>query len=128
MIVLVDTAQPVVRLVLVDSQTSSEAEWEAHRQLAKGLLGWLERQLTEKAKEWQDIEGIGVYRGPGSFTGLRIGLTVMNTLAESLGRPIVGATGSQWGDEAIGRLRAGENDELVLPLYDRDATITTQRK
>lgn len=128
MIVLLDTAQPIARLVLIDGDTRKEIEWEAHRQLAKGLLGWLEKQLAMVGKTWEDIEGIGVYEGPGSFTGIRIGLAVMNTLAESLGVPIVGATGNDWQEAIVKRLGSGENDKLVLPLYDRDATITTQRK
>lgn len=128
MIVLLDTATPLARLTLVDNGTTETVEWQADRALAKGLLQWLESQLAERGKTWQDIAGIAVYRGPGSFTGLRIGIAVMNTLAESLQIAIVGGVGDDWQQAAQQRLARGEDDKLVLPYYDRDATITTPRK
>ena len=72
--------------------------------------------------------GIGVMKGPGSFTGLRIGLTVTNTLADSLSAPIVGATGEDWRETALEKLRAGENEKIVMPEYGAVAHITAPRK
>ena len=128
MIVLLDTSTPTCRLTLVDGDERFVAEWRAERQLAKGLHAWLRDRLVEHGKMWTDIEGIGAYRGPGSFTGLRIGLTVLNTLADSLAVPIVGENGDEWQTRALERLRTGQNDRIILPYYERDANITTQRK
>lgn len=128
MIVLLDTSTPICRLTLVDGDERFGAEWQAERQLAKGLHAWLRDQLADRGKTWTDIEGIGAFRGPGSFTGLRIGLTVLNTLADSLAVPIVGESGDDWRVRALERLHEGQNDRIVLPYYDRDANITTQRK
>lgn len=113
---------------MLDGDVRVDREWQADRQLAKGLLSWLKDQLSEQGKTWQDVSALGAYEGPGSFTGLRIGLTVMNSLAESLNIPIVGATGDDWQNTARASIENGENDIVVLPLYDRDATITRQRK
>lgn len=128
MIVLLDTSAYDVRLTLVDSGDMMEVVWQADRELAKGLLAWLSGQLEAKGKKWSDVSGLGAYRGPGSFTGLRIGITVMNTLAESLGVAIVGTMGEEWKLDAVSRLQSGEDDKLIMPFYDRDATITKQRK
>lgn len=128
MIVLLSTASPVCKLVLVDGGDRFEYEWEADRQLAKGLLGYLKQVLSEHNYEWDSISGIGAYRGPGSFTGLRIGLTVANTLSDGLHVPIVGATGGDWQHQAIVRLESGENDKIVLPDYGAPAHITSPRK
>jgi tRNA threonylcarbamoyladenosine biosynthesis protein TsaB len=113
---------------LVDDSTQIESEWQADRTLAKGLLGYLQVQLAAQGKSWQDVSGIGVFKGPGSFTGLRIGLTVLNTAADALAIPIVGATGDEWKRDAVARLNAGENDMIVLPEYGSDAHITKPRK
>ncbi len=128
MILLSDTSTPVCRLMLVDGVERFESEWQADRMLAKDLHAWLRDRLADHGKTWTDITGIGVLRGPGSFTGLRIGLTVLNTLADSLSVPIVGAKGDDWLENALERLRSGQNDRIVLPYYDHDANITTQRK
>lgn len=128
MILLLDTSTPICKLVFVDGTARFEAEWQADRTLAKGLLAYIQGQLEEQGKSWQDITGIGAFRGPGSFTGLRIGLTVLNTAADALGIPIVGARGETWQEEALARLMAGESDKIVLPEYGGDAHITKPRK
>ncbi len=48
------------------------------------LAGLLERQGLTK----RDLEGFAVVSGPGSFTGLRVGLSTVKALAEILQRPI----------------------------------------
>jgi tRNA threonylcarbamoyladenosine biosynthesis protein TsaB len=96
--------------------------------LAKGLLKYLQEQLQKNGKTFADIAGIGVFKGPGSFTGLRIGLTVLNTMADSLAIPIVGGEGETWKDQAIVGLQSGRNDQIVLPEYGGEAHITKPRK
>ena len=128
MIILLDTSTPICRLTLVEGETYLSKEWQADRDLAHGLLKWLDEQLTLEGKQLRDITAIGVFQGPGSFTGLRIGLTVMNTLADGLAVPIVAARGDDWQRSAVASLRAGRNDQIVLPFYDRDANITMPRK
>lgn len=128
MILLLDTATPVCRLVLVEGEWRHEAEWEAHRELAKGLLGFIESALQRQGKDFSDVTGLGVFRGPGSFTGLRIGITVFNTLADALTVPIVGEEGDAWEQKTLARLQRGENDQIVLPSYGSEATITSPRK
>ena len=128
MIILLDTSTPFCRLTIVDGETQSSHEWEAGRTLAKSLLAFLERHLADHQAALADVSAIGVFEGPGSFTGLRIGLTVLNTLADSLRVPIVGARGDAWREEALRRLEANEDDHLVMPYYGAEAHITTPRK
>ena len=128
MILLLDTSTPVCKLSFVDGDWRFDDEWESGRTLAKGLLGYLQKKLAENGKNWKDISGIVAYKGPGSFTGLRIGLTVLNTFADSEGVSIVGVTGENWQVVGLTRLQAGENDMLVMPEYGAEAHITTPRK
>ena len=127
MIVLLDTSTPTCKLSLV-SESARVFEWEAGRALSAGLLRFIQDCLSEEGYSWGDITGIGVYRGPGSFTGLRIGISVLNALADTRELPIVGATGENWTEVALERLRRSESDAIVLPEYGSDANITTPRK
>lgn len=128
MIVLLDTSTPVCRLGIEVGTDIAWHEWQANRQLAKGLLGYIVETLGGHGMDLHEITAIGVYRGPGGFTGLRIGLTVANTLAESLNIPIVGTDGDAWAQLAMERIAANDNDRIVLPNYGADANITKPRK
>lgn len=128
MILLLDTSTPQCHLSLIEGDWRYDTNWEAGRGLSRGLLSFLEKELEFQGKSWDDVTGLVVYKGPGSFTGLRIGITVFNTLAYANGWPIVGVTGDDWRKEGTARLEAGENDEIVLPEYGGDANITKPRK
>ncbi len=128
MIVLWNSAEMTVQLTLVDGDKRTDYEWAAERNLARDMLAYLRNCLAENGASFADISGIGVFRGPGSFTGLRIGLAVLNTIAHEQRIPIVGVTGDAWREECLERLQNGRNDEIVLPEYGAEARITKPRK
>jgi len=128
MILLLDTSTPVCKLSLVDADNRRDVEWEAGRNLAKGLLRFLVDECKEFGRDIKDIDGIVGFKGPGSFTGLRIGLTVLNTLADSNNIPIVGESGDNWQQAGLDRLKSGQNDQIIFPDYGAPANITTPRK
>lgn len=128
MILLLDTATPLCHLSLIETGNRYDISWEANRELAKGLLGFIEREVVGQGKAVAELTGVAVFKGPGSFTGLRIGLSVLNTLADALSIPIVGETGDDWQEKAIIRLQNGENEQIVLPFYGSEAHITLPRK
>lgn len=128
MIVLWNSAEMTVQLTLVDGDKRTDYEWAAERNLARDMLAYLRDRLAENEASFADISGIGVFRGPGSFTGLRIGLAVLNTIAHEQRIPIVGVTGDAWREECLARLQNGRNDEIVLPEYGAEVRITKPRK
>lgn len=128
MIVLWDSAEMTVQLTLIDGDKRTDYEWVAERNLARNMLAYLRDRLAENEASFADISCIGVFRGPGSFTGLRIGLAVLNTIAHEQRIPIVGVTGDAWREECLARLQNGRNDEIVLPEYGAEARITKPRK
>ena len=124
MILALQTSEPTCH-VWIDG---TEYTWEAGRTLAHGLLAYLETTLANESKTFSDITAIVVFRGPGSFTGLRIGITVVNTIAASEHIPIVGTLGDDWLAVGIKRLDDGEDDRIVLPEYGGEAHITLAKK
>ena len=128
MILLIDTSTPTCRLTLIEGDLRCDYEWLAARTLAKDLLAYLRDRLSENSKNWSNITAIGVYEGPGSFTGLRIGITVMNTIADAQNVPIVVGRGDNWQQEVLEKLQSGQNNRIVLPFYGSEAHITVAKK
>lgn len=60
------------------------------KQKAQVVLPMIEALLSEHSLSLQDITAIEVQPGPGSFTGVRVGVSVANTLAFALGIPVNG--------------------------------------
>lgn len=103
-------------------------EWEVGRGLSKGLLRFLQQCLEGEGRSWNDLTGVVVFRGSGSYTSLRIGLTVANTLADSLNIPIVGASGNNWRPEGDRLLVKTKPGQIITPIYDQPVHITSPRK
>lgn len=123
------TDKSKVELGLFDNNKKLGYEtWDAGRELSKGLHKATLSFLGKHDKSWEDIGGIVVFKGPGSFTGLRIGLTVGNTLADGLGVPIVGTLGSGWIQKGLRKLKNGENEIIILPKYGTPINISLPRK
>lgn len=118
------TADDVCQIWLDDTKF----EWKSERNLSKGLLKFLQQSLEKQKADWSDIDSIVVFRGPGSYTGLRIGLTVANTLADGLEIPIVGTQGNNWQTDGDELLKNNQNHQIVTPIYYQPAVITSPRK
>jgi len=92
-----DTATPATAVALLRADgTAVEArhdpapgERPGH---ARELLGLLERALEEAGSTWAEVERLAVGIGPGTFTGLRIGVATARALAQSRALPLVGVS------------------------------------
>lgn len=126
----IDTSDKIckVKLFKEDEDKIFEKEWLADRGLSKGLLRFLEDFLKENHLSFRNVKGLVIFKGPGSYTGLRIGITVFNTYSDTTKIPIVGETGEDWFLKGVKRLERGENDKVVMPKYLAPAHITKQRK
>jgi tRNA threonylcarbamoyladenosine biosynthesis protein TsaB len=88
------------------------------------LVPQIAAMLMKRGLKKEQIDGFAVASGPGSFTGLRVGLAAVKGLAEILGKPIVAVSrlevvarsGKRQG-KVIAALDAGRND-VYLGEYD----------
>ncbi len=123
LILTVRTDKPEAELGLFhDEAKISYTLWLAHRQLAETIHKNTKTLL--KKNKWEDIQGIVIFKGPGSFTGLRIGFSVANALASSLQIPIIATGGKNWCKKGIKCLEKGETQTVVMPEYGSLPNIT----
>lgn len=91
------------------------------------LLASLHEVLQKQGAEKDDIKGIIALTGPGSFSALRIGLSVANTLAWSLNIPILGLTNKEWHEEKIetyiNQLQEVDTFKPIMPHYGKGPNI-----
>jgi len=87
----IDTSTDTASLALVHgSQVLAELTWHCGQNHTVELLPQLTHLLNQTKVNLQSINCIIVARGPGSFNGLRVGISTAKGLAFSLGIPIVG--------------------------------------
>ena len=146
------TDKPKAELYLYeDKKELGQLKWQAHRELSSTIHKQIDKILNPRTKisklrnpitdysardlvrgkqvfSLGDIGGIVCFKGPGSFTGLRIGLSVANALAYVTNIPIVARKGDDWLEQGIKDLQAGKNDKIVVPYYDRLAATTPPKK
>lgn len=113
-ILAIDTSTTSGSIALVDSgkviKTKEEKYVEAH---AKWLMRAVEALFYEAGRSIDEIDLIAIAVGPGSFTGLRIGVSTVKGLAWASNKPIVG----------VSTLRAlamniRERPALICPVLD----------
>lgn len=129
MIIALRTDKPRAEVYILDKGVVlSGYEWEAHRALAETLFGVIRQRLTEHGVRLEDVTGIICYEGPGSYTGLRIGMSVANALAYSYGIPVVAAGGEHWRQEGLRLIAAKPDNKLALPVYGGPAFASAPKK
>lgn len=91
-----------------------EYQFRAGHDMAEKIFTFIHEKLQENHADWQDISEITFYSGPGSFTGLRIGAAIVNTLADQLQVPLFDHHGAK--------------HQVIIPDYGRPANITPPKK
>ena len=87
----IDTSTDSASLALVRyGEVLAESTWRSQQNHSVELLPKLTQLLNEAGAGIQAISGVIVAKGPGSFNGLRVGLSTAKGLAFSLKVPIIG--------------------------------------
>ena len=110
------TEEGVVALGRSDGELIAQDRWPAGHAHGERLLASIEKVLASAGSSLDDVGGIVVGIGPGSFTGLRVGLAVAKGLAFGLGLPIVGIETPVAFASALGGASAGDADRSTVVL------------
>jgi len=114
-VLAVDTSTPNGSAALLeDGRLLAEIGVEAPAAHSARLLGWVETLLRARGLDIRDIDGFAVAAGPGSFTGIRIGLSAVKALSAASGRLVAPVSTL----DALALKLASSGDGLVCPFLD----------
>jgi len=89
LILATDTSLPILSVALIrDAQLLAASAVEGKNSRNEKLLPAIDWVLNETGSDRREIDLFAVTRGPGSFTGVRIGLATMQGMALALGKPV----------------------------------------
>jgi tRNA threonylcarbamoyladenosine biosynthesis protein TsaB len=113
-VLAIETSSPLLSVALGDSdRIIAESNTVMPRGTMSEILPTIESLLENAGLTKNDIEVIVVGLGPGSYTGLRIGVVTAKSLAQALGVPVIGIPSM----DAIAYHNI-RKDVLVCPVVD----------
>jgi len=74
--------------VIQNHQVLADTTLEIRAVYAEQLPGLLERTMADISLKWSDVDGFAISIGPGSYTGLRVGLSLVKGLAYVTKKPV----------------------------------------
>lgn len=116
-LLLIDTSGPVCGVaVLADGVIRYECAVQNKLTHSVNLLPMIDGALEATGMSLKDMDRLAVVTGPGSFTGVRIGVSAVKGMAHGAGKPCVGV-------DALEALAAGAcmTDALICPVQDARA-------
>ena len=124
----IDTSTDTASLALVqDSEVLAELTWRCEQNHSVELLPRLADLLGRTKSNLQSISCVMVAKGPGSFNGLRVGVSTAKGLAFSLGIPIIGISTLE-----VEAYQHAETNLPICPIFNAGrgeiATATYQMK
>jgi tRNA threonylcarbamoyladenosine biosynthesis protein TsaB len=111
----VDTTTPSGSVALLKGTSLvAEINQDSPVTFSERLLPAIQFLLESHELKIQDVDGFAVAVGPGSFTGIRIGLSTIKSFAFSSGRPVAPVSTL----EALARKMQHTQNRLICPLLD----------
>lgn len=114
LILAIDSATPVAGVALLNDSGLVREEFVNYKKThSETLMPMIDEILQQCECRLQDLSAVAVSVGPGSFTGLRIGLATVKGLSLASGIPIIGVSTLEMLAHNI-----SYNEALVCPLLD----------
>ena len=78
----------------------------------------VDKIVKESGKDYKDIDAVAVTVGPGSFTGIRIGLSAVKGLCLAIGKPCIPVSSTKALALSVENITAEEKDSIFIPCFD----------
>lgn len=95
--------------------------------LSELLIVEIDNLLKKNKSSKENLQAIFVHPGPGSYTGVRIGVATANLLAFSLNIPVYGFSFEKSKKIALKKIKSQTFVSPVLPIYKSAPTITQKK-
>jgi tRNA threonylcarbamoyladenosine biosynthesis protein TsaB len=133
LILALDTSGDMCSVALArgDGTVRSVFSFQHERRLSERLPGAITFVLNDAQTTLADVDALAVGLGPGSFTGVRVGVTMAKTLAQALDRPVVGVCSlaalaapllpllaAAGGDALLAAVSPARRGEVIAAFYD----------
>lgn len=104
MILLIDTATEKTAIGLAkEGRLLAHRIWTSQQNQSQELLPEIDKLLKKTKSSPQALQSVVVNTGPGSFTGLRVGLSVANAFSFALNIPVIGVSRFELAAKNFGR-------------------------
>lgn len=120
LILQIETATTVCSVALaLNGEVLCLREVEQRNVHAERITVFIDEVLSDANKSYTDLDAIAVSSGPGSYTGLRIGVSAAKGLCFALDKPLIAVeTLEAMTDGLIGQRSFDGTDQLLCPMID----------
>lgn len=133
-ILAIDAATKVLSIAVIDGDTVlATSALNVGKTHSERLLPIIEQTLKLASIELKSIEAMAVTIGPGSFTGLRIGISTAKGLAKTLGVNLIPVTtlealsyNGRHMDKLVCPVLDARKDEVYTALYDENGNVVME--
>lgn len=120
----IETSTSVCSVALsVNGKTTFIEEANTEKIHASAITVFIDNVVKQSGLQYADIDAIAVSKGPGSYTGLRIGVSTAKGLCYALNKPLIGISTLQamakgFSELSPSPLGEGWGGALICPLLD----------
>ena len=125
----IDTTEENTGIGISGGDLTKIKTWVSERNQSQELLPNIDKLLKSQQVKPEELKWVAVNLGPGSFTGLRVGISIANAFGYGLGIPVIGK--AHLAGEATERIQQLlklsakiKKFRRVLPVYGGQPNIT----
>lgn len=130
-VLAIDSATDILSVALGSGERWSETSIDMGLKHAERVMGLVDSCLSQAGIRREELELVACAKGPGSFTGLRIGMSSTKGIAAGLGIPWIAvptldalAWGYDFFDGAVAPIIDGRKGRFYSAVYERGSRVS----